>query len=100
MTLDNAIFPNAEFLKRFALRWHSENPRKVREINTKRDWTFREEDEYYNFKEDKEIEFDEPFGLNISIRENNILFWAPPYRYGYWFEMDADVHRDEWRKYM
>jgi len=98
--LDNTVFPNAEFLKRFALRWHSDNPRMIREIKTKRHWTFREENEYYSFAEDKEIEFDGPFGLNLTFDENKITFFDPPYRYWQWFEMDDDVHRDEWRKYM
>lgn len=82
------------------MRWHSDNPRMIREIKTKRHWTFREENEYYSFAEDKEIEFDEPFGLNLTFDENKITFWDPPYRYWQWFEMDDNVHRDEWRKYM
>lgn len=98
--LDNTVFPNAEFLKRFALRWNSDNPRKVREIKTKRHWTFQEEHEYYNFAEDKVINFFGPFGLNLTFDENKIMFWNPSYRYRQWFEMDDDVHRDEWRKYM
>lgn len=98
--LDKTVFPNAEFLKRFALHWHRDDPRMVREIKTKRHWIFREEDEYYNFAEDKEIEFDGPFGLNLTFDENKITFWDPPYRYWQWFEMDDDVLRDEWRKYM
>lgn len=98
--LDRTVFPNAEFLKRFALRWHSDNPRMIREIKTKRHWTFREENEYYSFAEDKEIEFDGPFGLNLTFDENKITFWDPTFRYWQWFEMDDGVHRDEWRKYM
>lgn len=97
--LDKTVFPNTEFLKQFALSWYRNNPRMIREIKTKRHWTFREENEYYNFAEDKEIEFDGPFGLSLTFDENKITFWDPPYRYWQWFEMD-DVHRDEWRKYM
>lgn len=101
--LDNTIFPNADFLRLFALRWANSEPRRVRqirEIKTKKDWTFREEDEYYNFKEDKTIDFYGPFDLELTFDEQKILFWNPPYRYWYWFEMEDEVHRDEWRKYM
>lgn len=101
--LDNTVFPNAEFLRLAALRWANSEPRNVRnirEIKTKRHWSFREEDEYYNFKEDKEIDFYGPFDLHLTFDENKITFWNPPYRYWQWFEMDDDVHRDEWRKYM
>jgi len=102
-TLDNTIFPNAEFLRLAALRWANSEPRNIRdirEIKTKQHWTFREENDYYNFKEDKEIEFYGPFHLHLTFDENKITFWNPPYRYWQWFEMDDDVHRDEWRKYM
>lgn len=99
-TLDNTVFPNAEFLKRCALHWHSDNPRRIREINTKRHWAYREEDVYYKFKDYQEIIFDGPFGLKLTFDESKILFWNPPFRYWQWFEMEDDVHRDEWRKYM
>ena len=99
-TLDNTVFPNAEFLKLFALKWHCDNPRKIREIKTKQDWTYLEESEYYNFEKDKEIELYGPFGLELSFYENRITFWNPPYRYWQWFEMKDNVFRDEWRKYM
>ena len=101
--LDNTVFQNAEFLKLAALHWANSEPRRVRDIRkikTKRHWTFMEEDEYYNFKEDKRIEFYGPFDLDLTFDENKITFWNPPYRYWQWFEMDDDAHRDEWRKYM
>ena len=99
MILDNTVFSNAEFLRLAALRW-ARNVRDIREIKTKRHWTFREESEYYNFTEDKRIEFYGPFHLHLTFDEYKITFWNPPYRYWQWFEMDDDVHRDEWRKYM
>ncbi|MDX1903021.1 MAG: hypothetical protein SFU27_02585 [Thermonemataceae bacterium] len=103
LKLDNTVFPNAEFLRLAALRWANSEPRNVRdirEIKTKRHWTYQEESEYYSFAEDKEIEFYGPFNLQLTFDERKIIFWNPPYRYWQWFEMDDDVHRDEWRKYM
>lgn len=99
-TLDNTILPNAEFLKHFALHCHSDKPRRIREINTKRHWAYSEEDEYYNFKEYQEIKFDGPLGLKLTFGQSVITFWDPPFRYSHWFELKDDVHRDEWRKYM
>ncbi len=101
--LDNTVLPNAEFLKLTALRWANSEPRNIRnirEIKNKRYWTYQEESEYYSFEEDKEINFYGPFNLQLTFDERKILFWNPPYRYWQWFEMDDDVHRDEWRKYM
>lgn len=102
-TLDNTVFPNADFLRLAALRWENSKPRNVsaiREIKTKKNWTFREEDEYFNFKEDKSIEFNGPFNLELTFNEYKITIWNPPCRYWQWFESDDDIHRDEWRKYM
>lgn len=102
-TLDNTIFPNAEFLRLAALRWANSEPRNIRdirEIKTKRHWTYKEESECYSFAEDKEIDFYGPFHLHLTFDERKIIFWNPPYRYWQWFEMEDDIHRDEWRKYM
>lgn len=103
ITLDKTLFPNADFLRLAALRWANSNPknvRDIREIKTKREWTFRDEDEYFNFREDKNIDFYGPFDLHLTFEEHKITFWNPPYRYWDWFEMEDNVHRDEWRKYM
>jgi hypothetical protein len=102
ITLDRTIFPNADFLKLAALRWANSEPKNesdIQKIKTKTDWTFREEDDYYNFRKDKYIEFEGPFDLELTFNENKITFWNPPYRYSDWFEMNEN-HRDEWRKYM
>ncbi|HAH58547.1 MAG TPA: hypothetical protein DCL86_10390 [Bacteroidales bacterium] len=98
--LNNNVFPNAEFLRLFALRWTSNGPRDIREIKSKHQWTFEEENEYYSFAETQEINLYGPFLLELTFDENKITFWNPPYRYWQWFEMRENVHRDEWRKYM
>lgn len=101
--LDSTVFPNADFLKLASLRWANSSPRnarEIREIKAKRHWTFKEESEYFNFAEDKQIHFYGPCGLHLTFNEHTITFWNPPYRYGNWFEMEDHVHRDEWRKYM
>ena len=101
--LDNLILSNPEFLRDFALNWANSEPRNVqqiRNIKTKQNWIYREENEYYNFEEDKEIEFDGPFDLNLTFDEHKILFYNPPFRYWQWFEIKDEVYRNEWRKYM
>lgn len=97
--LDQIVLPNSEFLRRYALNWNWDNPRMVREIKTKRDWTFREENEFYSFEEDKTIDFYGPFGLSLTFEENYIKIGDPSFRYRQWFELESDVYRDEWRKY-
>jgi hypothetical protein len=70
------------------------------EIKTNYEWTFEQEDEYDKFFDNKCIEFEGPFNLSLSFDTQKILFSNPPYRYWWWFEMEYDLHRDEWRKYM
>jgi len=69
-------------------------------IKNKKNWTYREEDEYFSFSEYHCIEFAGPSGLEISFQENCIYFSNPPYRYNLWFYWLNKIHRDEWRKYM
>lgn len=101
--LDGIQFVNAEFLRLFALRWANSEPKSVhdiREIKTKKDWSYFEEDDHFNFGEDKFIEFNGPFNLSLTFSERYVTFWNPPFRFWYWFEMEDLVHRNEWRKYM
>lgn len=97
--LDKAEFPNAEFLMRHALARNYHNPRKIREIKTKRDWSFREEDEKYSFNDGKKIVFDGPFDLRLTFSDSKIRFREPSCRYWVWFE-DDEYYQNEWRKYM
>ena len=98
--LDGAVFSNAEFLRRFALLENSNDPRSIRKIKTKQDWTIEEEDSFYDFAQDEEIYFYGPFDLILIFDAHKISFLNPPYRYWQWFEMVDDAHRDEWRKYL
>ena len=72
--LNNNVFPNAEFLRLFALRWTSNGPRDIREIKSKHQWTFEEENEYYSFADTQEINLYGPFLLELTFDENKITF--------------------------
>lgn len=98
--LDVTRFPNELFLRRFALRWHSFNPRTIREIKNKKKWTYYEENEYFNFDEKKEIEFEGPFSLSLLFTEHHIRIYDPPYRYFLWFDLCDEKIQNEWRKYI
>lgn len=98
--LNDLQFTNAEFLKSFALNWHKNDTKSIKKILAKKSWTYRKEDEYYNFAENKTIEFEGPFDLELTFSEHNILLWNPPCRYWVWFETDDTDFRNEWRKYM
>lgn len=100
LKLESISFINAKFLKHYALWANSNDPRRVREIKTKQNWTYPKENEFYNFAEEREIDFNGPFALNLTFDENKILFWDPTIRYRSWFEIDDNIFRDEWRKYM
>jgi len=100
--LDNITFHNADFLRLAALQWNNDFPKRVRtirEILTKQEWTYQQENEYYTFKKNKFIDFYGPFDLELSFHEHCIIFYNPPYRYEHWYKLDK-THRDEWRKYM
>jgi hypothetical protein len=98
--LDNTIFTNADFLRLEALNDWRNRPRQIREIKTKKDWTFDEEDEFYSFKEYKDIGFNGPFDLKLYFDKQKITFNNPSCRYSLWFEWYDDVRKDEWRRYM
>jgi hypothetical protein len=102
-TLDNIVFTNAEFLRLSALHLTKNKKRdvkKIREINTQKEWIADDEAAFYNFKSNKSIDFEGPFDLKITFYENKVTFWNPEYSYKQWFEMQDEIHRDEWRKYM
>lgn len=101
--LNKMTFVNAEYLRVYALYCHSNYVRTVREIKTKKDWTFQEENEYYSFAEEQEINLDGPFNLSIWINEHFINFFQPSDRYRHWVEDDYfeyHAYRNEWRKYL
>lgn len=104
--LDSLIFPNEKYLRNFALNFANSEPRnvrKIREIKEGKNWTYLEENEFYNFAEDKEIEFFGPFDLNLVFDENKIWFYNPSIRYRDWFEpfnTENELFCNEWRKYM
>lgn len=104
--LDSLIFPNEKYLRNFALNFANSEPRnvrKIREIKEEKNWTYLEENEFYNFAEDKEIEFFGPFDLNLVFDENKIWFYNPSIRYRDWFEpfnTENELFCNEWRKYM
>ncbi len=98
--LNNSVLPNSEFLRHAALQSTNLDPKDLRKINSKRDWTYYEEDEYSSFYKNKRIEFYGPFNLELTFEEFKITFWNPPYRYCQWFEWEDQLHIDEWRKYM
>ncbi|MCZ2130383.1 MAG: hypothetical protein LC109_08960 [Bacteroidia bacterium] len=102
-TLNKITFVNAEYLRVYALYCKSNYVRTVREIKTKKEWTYREESEYYNLQEDGSIDFYGPFDLTIWFTEHYINFLQPGDRYRHWVEIDDfeyHAYRNEWRKYM
>jgi hypothetical protein len=101
--LDLFQFPNANFLRLAALHWADSNPkdvRTIREIKSKRAWTFYEEDEYFSFEKDRKIDFYGPFSLELTFEEHFIRILNPPYRYWHWFESADSEIVNEWRKYL
>lgn len=97
--LDGLIFPNVKFLRNFALNW-ANGEQQILKIKTKQNWTFKEEDDYYNFAEDKELDFYGPYDLSLTFEENKIWFYNPPVQYWQWFDIEDEIYRNEWRKYM
>lgn len=79
--LDGVKFENAAFLKEVALKEDSHNQDSISRINVKDEWTIFQEDEYYDFAEDKFL-----------------MFFSPSCRYREWLEM-TDEDRFEWRNY-
>lgn len=104
----NAIkFVNAEYLRLFALhcvKSEFPNVRLIREIKTKKEWTYMEGDPAYErYTVDGNIEFDGPFNLSLYFTEHYIYFFNPSSRYRHWIEddtIDGIAFRNEWRKYM
>lgn len=99
--LNALVLKNAEFLRLFALKWSENNPRSIREINETKEWHSYVEtfEAYQDFPEEKQISCYGPFSLEITFTSNFIKFWDPPYRYWQWFQMEDEVHQNEWRKY-
>lgn len=105
-TLNKIQFVNAEYLRLDALYCQTGPPKRVRtirEIKTKKEWTYRKENEYYSLEEDGSIDFDGPFNLTLWFTEYYINFLQPQDRYSHWVGQDYpeyEEYRNEWRKYM
>lgn len=101
--LDEIVFVNAEYYRLLALQCNSNNPGALRSINTQKEWIIREEEEeYYSFAKDKYLEFDGPYGFNLTFDEAKITFFEPSVA-SYWLgTRKCDYHpwRNEWRKFM
>lgn len=99
--LENTTLPNPEFLRLAALRWANsshKNVRLIREIKTKKNWTFNELFDY-EAEDGVRVEVSGPSNLFLSFYDNKIEIWDPLIRYSQWFNTD-EVYRDEWRKYL
>lgn len=97
--LNNATFPNPDFLKDFALNSNKYQPDIIREINTKQSWAYKICDQDYGTEKSKSIKLYGPFALTLTFKEHFIRFGNPLYRYWVWFGYNQ-LHQNEWRKYM
>ncbi len=97
--LNQATFPNAQFLKDFARRSNKYFPEMIREVESKQHWTYKIRDEYYESEGYRSIDLYGPFDLILTFEDNFIRFGNPRYRFWSWFEYDQ-LHQNEWRKYM
>lgn len=97
--LDKIVFPNSGFLRHHALYNNSNYPGVIREIYTKKEWTYEDDPFPFVFEEDNFVEFMGPHNLEITVYQHKIFIANGRYRYYYWFGDLYQRERDEWRKY-
>lgn len=103
--LNGIRFVNESYLLDFALHWNSDSEKRMATIKETTHWNYYDEDDSFNFEEDRKIEFCGPFDLEIWVEEFRVLYFNPPFRYHYWMKYSDEedepgvYHRNEWRKY-
>ncbi len=85
--LNSIEFPNAKYLRLRRLHevaHSSHRATSVREINMRKTWETTPASEY-DFHKYKNIDFNGPFGLSLSIYPGSLIYDNPCVRYWQWF---------------
>lgn len=101
--LNQIILPDPSFLYSCASEWYADRSDMAVAIN-RRQWVWIEESGF-DYARDHFLSFEGPYALHITVSEQCLEFWNPPFRYRQWFCLqmqdvsDATLYRNKWREY-